>query len=746
MTTASKPCATTDLTARRVAVLPEPQAVNLDEEDIEFTSRWWISDRTERPETAAAVAAFNDYLSERHGIVLSTSGAADACILLTTDDQDLPTAGATDHDAAAVAQQGYRLRLRPDQIQISASSGAGTFYGLITLVQLLTASHGRRWLPTGAISDWPDLSRRFIFWDGSEHLDRTDTLKRAIRQAAFYKVNGFVLKLDSHYMYASAPEVVAPDALSPDELQELTDYGLKYHVQVIPYIDAPGHLAWVLKHPEYAHLREFAECNYELCTADPAAHRLLEGLFDDLLAANKGVDYFVLSTDEPYYLGQGRSRQRAAELGGIGRLEADFVSRAAGYLRDRGRTVQIWGEYPIERADIPYLPPHVINGIMNGPKYDGKYAEAGIRQLIYTNVQGEMPYFPDYHRLPPPEQLNPIDSICDIQDIHRTMSFHPTRNQKNIAGAYIAAWADAGLHPETFWLGFILAASWAWHPGLPSPDQAMDRFQRLFYGAEHNDAVALSESYRLLSRQAQAVASLWDKVDSTARTGIFGGPYEVYESPRPASDAQIPMPPVPHPASLYVEPTWIADNQRRMSLTRQFIGESEQLVSLLEARLGTTKYNQHNVDILYSVATLLQQNLTCVQDVSRISDALVRASAAAADGRPRDAVAYVDFALAVSEHIRRQRNDALRLAEQSWSASMFLKRAAGNGRTQLHVFDDVKDHLPDRTLDMSYLVQPQLLLPFNQWFEQTRDARNSYAESTGQPPRNGNLDWENYAE
>jgi len=46
---------------------------------------------------------------------------------------------------------------------------------------------------------------------------------------------------------------------TPLELQELTDFALHYHVQLIPYLDAPGHVAFILKHPEYAALRAFAD-------------------------------------------------------------------------------------------------------------------------------------------------------------------------------------------------------------------------------------------------------------------------------------------------------------------------------------------------------------------------------------------------------------------------------------------------------------------------------------------------------
>ena len=68
--------------------------------------------------------------------------------------------------------------------------------------------------------------------------------------------------------------------------------------------------------------------------------------------------------------------------------------------------------------------------------------------------------------------------------------------------------------------------------------------------------------------------------------------------------------------------------------------------------------------------------------------------------------------------------------------------AEANGRRFLHEVDDVKDHLPDRTIDMSYLVYRELLLPFGEWAEQMRAARNQYAQSHGLPARNERFDWQ----
>ena len=248
------------------------------------------------------------------------------------------------------------MKLTPAEVTITGNGPAGLFYGLQTLVQLLKPKDGKLWLPEGEIVDWPDLQLRVIYWDDAHHLERLEVLKAAVRQAAFYKINGFSIKLEGHFQYKHAQPIVEPYAMTQAELQELSDYALKYHGQLIPYLDGPAHDAFILKHPEYAGLREFAESNYEFCVTNPDTYKLFYGMFDDLLEATKGSKYLLLSTDEPYFVGTAKNAQcdevsRARELGSNGKLLAEFVTKTAGYLHERGREVIFWGEYPLEPDD-----------------------------------------------------------------------------------------------------------------------------------------------------------------------------------------------------------------------------------------------------------------------------------------------------------------------------------------------------------------------------------------------------------
>src|SRR5207249_6510157 len=174
----------------------------------------------------------------------------------------------------------------------------------------------------------------------------------------------------------------------------------------------PAHDAFILKHPEYARLREFPESNYEFCATNPDTYKLLFGMYQDLLDANRGGKYFVLSTDEPYYVGLANNAQcdeatRAKELGSVGKLLAEFVTKTANYLHDRGRTVIFWGEYPLVPEDIPSLPSHLVNGEVYGPKFDPVFRAHGIRQMVYTSTEGSEKVFPNYYILPSIRRLHP---------------------------------------------------------------------------------------------------------------------------------------------------------------------------------------------------------------------------------------------------------------------------------------------------------------------------------------------------
>lgn len=750
---------TSPLFARGYTVIPSPQKVTLGARDFQFGPDWRLEIGKGVRADDIAVESLKEGLQSRFQIAVGEQAGTRSdfkTLSLTIIPDSVSIGPATDHSREMLAEQAYKMAMTPHRISITANAPTGLFYGVQTFLQLLRPKGDGLWLPEAEIVDWPDLELRVIYWDDAHHLDHLDVLKAALRQAAFYKINGFAIKLEGHFQYKNAQPIVEPYALTPAELQELTDYMLRYHVQLIPYLDGPAHVAFILKHPEYAKLREFPASNYEFCATNPDTYKLLFGMYQDLLDANQGSQYFVLSTDEPYYVGLAKNPQcdeetRARELGSVGKLLAEFVTKTSGYLHDHGRRVIFWGEYPLKPEDISSLPSYLVNGEVYGPDFDPVFKAHGIRQMVYTSTQGSESLFPEYYFLPSAERLHPRPAGPGrVAEMIGHISFSSTSSssslrpdyalarQADLMGAFVAAWADAGLHPETFWLGYVTGPAAAWNPSAANPQELMTSFYTLFYGT---GAVNMGRVYQLMSEQAQFWEDSWETSPSSARTPIFGNSDHIYNPPRPADDQTLPLLPVPSPQLLQPGYDWGSENTNRLQRAGQFLAQNDELLDLLHANLWQVQFNRFNLEVFLSVARLCRQNLQMILDLGRMNAFLKSGGVAAGRGDAAQAVGDIDRALDLAEYIRQSRNTALQNAVGTWYQTWFPRAAEANGRHYLDQVDDVKDHHPERTVDMSYLVYRELLYPLGEWAEQVRLARNQYAQANHLPVREQKLDW-----
>ena len=733
------------LFARGYSVLPQPQKVALKESDLVFDGAPWLLQRGSNvPADSAAVESLIDGLRERYGIALGKAPEGAVAVRLDITPGSIEPGASQDRDRESIRSQAYRLTANPSGVQITANAPAGLFYGVQTLLQLVKPDGSKFRLPQGEITDWPDLGRRQIYWDDAHHLDRMPEFEAAIRHAAFFKINGLVIKLEGHFQYSSAPALVEPQALSPGQLQHLTDYGLRRHVQVIPYLDSPAHIAFILKHPEYQKLRAFPESNYELCTTNPDSLNLLHGMFDDLLAANRGVKYFYLSTDESYYVGMAANSQcdeaaRAKELGSRGKLLAEFVGKAAGYLHDRGREVIFWGEYPLKPDDIPSLPKFIINGETYGPDADPVYRSHGIRQMIYASVQGEERLFPHYFMLPGGRRIHKTyEDYPRVSTALEGIATNSGRRNSDLIGLIVAAWGDMGLHNETFWMGYATAASSGWRSFSGGANEAMSAFYPLWYGPRADN---MNRLYQLMSFQAQIWTDTWDQTASKDRTGIWGNSKEIYAESKPAHDPVISLPPVPSD-DLQYRSKWQQENAARLMLANDALPGNDELLGLLNDNMLKAKWHRYGLEVFHSVAQLCRQNLEFLGGWKHVDDLLIRSADYADKSKPELALQSLDEALEDVRQMKDARNEVLKDATATWCRTWLPRVAKANGRRFLHQVDDVKDHLPDRTVDMSYLVHREMLLPVDDWFARAQRARNAYAQAHRLPVKQSALAWE----
>lgn len=732
------------VTAPQLNALPVPQQVSLSGRQFLFGKNWVLALKSSVSKDDPAVRSLAEGLQDRFDLKIIPAKKENSvnplpAIYLNIEPGTVTIGQTADTNRTALAQQAYRLKLTPDSINITANAQAGLFYGVQTLLQLVKTQTEKISLPAGEITDWPDTEVRMIYWDDAHHLEHFDALKRIIRQAAYFKINAFSLKLEGHFNFKTAKPIVEPYALTAAQYQELTDYAKAHYIDLIPYLDAPGHVAFILKHPEYAQLRAFPNSNYELSVTNPGTDTLLLNMFDELINANKGGKYILLSTDEAYYVGKAADDKKQAEvLGGRGKLFAQFINRIADELHKRGRKVIIWGEYPLTPSDITSLSSHIINGVYDSA-WAPKFKAHGMRQFIYTYTQGGEVLFPVYY------PLSSGDSIKDkeldrftgrVEGMRQTISSAVAQKKSDFTGVIIAGWADAGLHPETFWLGYAAGAATGWNH-TSKTKELTEKFYTSFYGSGTTE---MDTIYQLLSKQAQFYDDSWDWEDSRWRTPIFGNSEEIYTTAKPAKDQILPMLPVPLASDLSVKSDWSNANKKRLQDAEKFLKENNKLTDLLHKNLRSVQYNQYNVEVMLSVALLCRQNLNMLLQLQHIYT-LLQQSAKVALKDASAAVSLIDQALDEAKIIQKQRNETLQSLTKVWYKEWNSRVGEANGRRYLNIVDDVKDHQPGRTADMSYLVYRQLHYSLDKWVENVLNNRNVFARKNHLPLKKEKLQW-----
>lgn len=166
-------------------------------------------------------------------------------------------------DAALNGEEEYVLTVTQEGVDIAGATAAGVFYGLMTLDQLLRADGASLCcdaLPALRIADAPRTRVRELMVDPARIFIPFEELKAFVPEMARYKLNALHLHLVDDQAWRieikSYPRLTElgsrrtgmDDMLMPvsgfytqEQMRELVAFAARYHVQVIPEIEMPGH-------------------------------------------------------------------------------------------------------------------------------------------------------------------------------------------------------------------------------------------------------------------------------------------------------------------------------------------------------------------------------------------------------------------------------------------------------------------------------------------------------------------------
>jgi len=708
----------TELFLRGYSVIPTPQKVELQDGDIEFNDSW-LYDAGAIAKDHIAVRSLLRDLREFHRIELRpASNQAKNVIRLSA-----PKGAARTGDDAEIEKQGYRLKIAPGLIEVAGNSDQGLFYGVQTLLQLLRpGARGNLTLPVSSIEDWPKLQLRFLHWDTKHHHDRIETLKRYLDWSARFKINMIGFELEDKFEYPTNPIIGAPGAFTTAELQEIVNYGLERFIQVVPNVQAPAHLAYALKHPQFAHLRADGN-NYQACLCDEESYKLIFQMYDDVIKATKGVDYLYVSTDEVYYAAICAKCDKPVTPENHSLKWVEFVRRARDFAASRGRRILVWGEYPLLPEHVRMIPPDVIDGVMGEEEYLKPENELGMRQLIYTSMQGAEFLFPNHLSNYQSAGGDQGPSTGRLKSTFQGVASSRVWRGKPI-GVFGAAWDDSGLHNETFWLGWAAVAEVGWKPNAPPVEQMAAEFMNIYYGPRVSEMV---EVYRGLQAQARFFENSWDRMVSKARGSGYGNSYGKGRGTT-RFDETLPQPATPSAPGLSFTPVYVGRYEKLVEDAGRMALENDALIHRIHQNIVKADRNRYNLEVFLSIAELTGHHNRMIIGMKSIEDKLKAARAAAEKNDPQQAVGQIVAAYDQARGVVEERHKTFRYLNTTWEKSRFPKGREVNGRKFYHVLDDTKDHWADRRPDLSYMIAPEESIELEKWMKQMASVIQEYAK------------------
>ena len=278
--------------------------------------------------------------------------------------------------------ESYTLSVTPQRIEIRATSGAGLFYGMQTLLQLMQpAGTGSYSVASVKIEDTPRFAYRGLMLDVSRHFSTKEFIKKQIDALAYYKINrlhlhltdaaGWRLEIKKYPLltdfaawrtdptwkkwwnggrkYLRYDEPGASGGYyTQDDIREILAYARQHYITVIPEIEMPSHSEEVLAaYPQLSCSGEPYK-NSDFCVGNEETFTFLENVLTEVMELFPS-EYIHVGGDEA-----GKSawktcpkcqkRMKDEHLANVDELQSYLIHRIEKFLNNHGRRLLGWDE------------------------------------------------------------------------------------------------------------------------------------------------------------------------------------------------------------------------------------------------------------------------------------------------------------------------------------------------------------------------------------------------------------------
>ena len=674
----------TVLWRRGVSLIPYPQEVRAGGEDFVLASGVKvILDQNADEEDRFTAGELKSRLKADWGLEAAVGGPEGTAGSIVLTRSGAPS---------KAREQGYSLETSAKKITVRANTGAGLFYGMQTLLQLIQPGRAGFVIQGVEITDWPDIPERAVHYDTKHFQENQDYVENFIRTLSRYKVNMLIWEWEDKFEYPSHPVIGAPGAFTMQQMQALTRLARQYHIQIVPLVQGLGHVSFILKHPEFKHLREVPSDNWGFCPLREGTYELEFDLLKDAIEATPGSEYFHIGCDETYVLGKGVECGCQAKMAEIGRyaLKGIYINRIAEQVKKLGRKPMAWdGGYEPEEKVKP------VEGLMTPGGYNDRKdkiaLEKGYPLYIYDPNPGiEHLFLPYFYR----------ETIYDQYGGHLERSYKelaPAALSGKFKGMISTSWNCSGVHNQIWMLRYIIAAEYSWSGANPSLEEFIDKFFVNYYGAQSRN---VRELYEILNKASYYYMDSFER-----KVWHWGEVGKTHLPDLPRNDVEY-------------DPYWNTEYKERVSASRAMIPSMRRVLTICRINQAAGAKNAYDFELFTRLAELFDHTARTYLALSRLESTITEAHRAHFND---NAAAYqaLGRAAGIVEANLKERDEVFGRIVQTWEKSQLPRGMSTPEKKYVHGRDQQRN-FANRRPDLTFMIYDEQKLGLEDYLAKLR--------------------------
>lgn len=184
-------------------------------------------------------------------------------------------------------------------------------------------------------------------------------LKNLIKFCSDCRINKIIFYMEDLWKYKKHSILSNPAAYNIKEMGELSEYGNKKGVEVIPSITTLGHSHHILRKKGYENLG-FVKGRGDFDVFNPDVYKLFSDIFDEVLPHFESK-YVFINGDEVDYSYLNKRGESIAERKGLGFIYGTGMGRIAEMVLERGKIPIMWHDMLIHHPEaIDLIPKQTV--------------------------------------------------------------------------------------------------------------------------------------------------------------------------------------------------------------------------------------------------------------------------------------------------------------------------------------------------------------------------------------------------